>query len=64
MAFEDSLSYNVRSIGGLKSLLFSSEGLVCEFSGQGRLWMQTRCSVPLVGFLHPFRSIKPQKHAN
>jgi len=64
VAFQDSLTYSVRSIGGLKSLLFSSEGLVCEFSGHGRLWIQTRCSVPLVGFLHPFRSIKPQKHAN
>jgi uncharacterized protein (TIGR00266 family) len=62
VAFQDSLTYSVRSVGGLKSLLFSSEGLVCEFSGHGRLWIQTRCSMPLVGFLHPFRSIKPQKH--
>jgi len=64
VAFDDSLSYELQSIGGLKSLLFSKEGLVCEFSGQGRLWIQTRCSSSLVGFLHPFRSIKPQKHAN
>jgi len=62
VAFQDSLTYSVRSVGSLKSLLFSSEGLVCEFSGHGRLWIQTRCSMPLVGFLHPFRSIKPQKH--
>jgi uncharacterized protein (TIGR00266 family) len=64
VAFDDCLSYELKSIGGLKSLLFSKEGLVCEFSGQGRLWIQTRCSGSLVGFLHPFRSIKPQKHAN
>ena len=64
VAFDDSLRYELKSIGGLKSLLFSKEGVVCEFSGEGRLWIQTRCSVPLVGFLHPFRSIKPQKHAN
>jgi len=64
VAFDDSLSYELKSIGGLKSLLFSREGLVCEFSGSGRLWIQTRCSVQLVGFLHPFRSIKPQNHAN
>jgi uncharacterized protein (TIGR00266 family) len=63
VAFQDSLTYNVKSIGGLKSLLFSSEGLVCEFSGSGRLWLQTRGSMSLVTFLHPFRSVQPQKHA-
>ena len=58
VAFEDSLTFKVRSVGGLKSLFFSSEGLVCEFSGRGRLWIQTRNSSALAAFLHPFR---PQK---
>ena len=42
VAFEDSLTFNVRKVGGMKSLFFSGEGLVCEFSGTGRLWIQTR----------------------
>jgi len=58
VAFEESLQFKVRSVGGLKSLFFSSEGLVCEFSGTGRLWIQTRNSGSLAGFLHPFRPVR------
>jgi len=58
VAFEDSLQFKVRSVGGLKSLFFSSEGLVCEFTGTGKLWIQTRNSGSLAGFLHPFRPVK------
>ncbi|MCO4771719.1 MAG: TIGR00266 family protein [Deltaproteobacteria bacterium] len=58
VAFEESLTFNVRSVGGLKSLFFSSEGLVCEFSGHGRLWIQTRNAPALAGFIHPFRRVK------
>ncbi len=58
VGFEDTLTFNVKSIGGMKSLLFSGEGLVCEFSGTGRLWIQTRNAPSLAGFLHPFRPVK------
>jgi len=61
VAFEDTLSFKVRSVGGMKSLFFSSEGLVCEFSGTGRLFLQTRNSAQLAGFLHPFRRVKPKQ---
>ncbi len=57
VAFTSGLAYNVRKLGGLKSLFFSGEGLVCEFSGQGRLWMQTRNPAALASFLHPFRPV-------
>ncbi|MBZ0274295.1 TIGR00266 family protein [bacterium] len=40
-AYEDTLEYKVKKVGGLKSTLLSGEGLVCEFSGKGRLYMQT-----------------------
>jgi uncharacterized protein (AIM24 family) len=60
VAFDDTLTYRVRSVGGLKSLFFSSEGLVCEFSGRGRLWIQTRNASALAAFLHPFRRVKTQ----
>ena len=62
VAFEDSLNYNVELIGGLSfnNLLtgvFGGEGLVCRFSGNGRLWIQTRAMNPLLNFLHPFRPV-------
>jgi uncharacterized protein (TIGR00266 family) len=60
VAFEDSLTFNVRKVGGVKSLFFSGEGLVCEFSGTGRLWFQTRNAPSLASFLHPFRRVKPK----
>jgi uncharacterized protein (TIGR00266 family) len=60
VAFEDSLTFKVKSVGGIKSFFFSGEGLVCEFSGSGKLYIQTRNAPSLAGFLHPFRRIKPQ----
>lgn len=57
VAFDDSLTYSVRT-GGMKSLFFSGEGLVCHFSGRGRLWYQTRSAGALAAFLHPFRPAK------
>ena len=62
VAFEDSLNYSVELIGGLSfnNLLtgvFGGEGLVCRFSGRGRLWIQTRAINPLLNFLHPFRPV-------
>jgi uncharacterized protein (TIGR00266 family) len=56
VAFTGGLSYEVSRVGGLKSLFFSGEGLVCRFSGQGRLWVSTRNPGSLVSFLQPFRS--------
>ncbi len=58
VAFDETLTFNVRSVGGMKSLFFSSEGLVCEFSGRGRLWIQTRNAPAIASFLHPFRRVK------
>ena len=42
VAFTDGLSFNIKKVGGLKSTLFSGEGLVAEFNGTGTLWIQTR----------------------
>lgn len=43
VAFEDSLTYSVsRFGGGWKAFIFGGEGLVCSFTGSGRLWIQTR----------------------
>ncbi len=58
VAFTEGLDYRVRSVAGLKGLFFSGEGLVCEFSGQGRLFIQTRNPSSLAMFLHPFRRVQ------
>ena len=58
LAFTGGLTYNVTRLGGLRGLFASGEGLVCHFSGQGRLWMSTRNSASLVSFLNPFRPVQ------
>ncbi len=58
VAFTDGLDYNIRSVAGMKSLFFSGEGLVCRFSGEGRVWIQTRKVKPLAWWVHPFRRRK------
>ena len=58
VAFTDGLQYNVTKVGGYKSLFFSGEGFVCRFSGQGRVWIQTRKVGPLVSWVWPFRPTK------
>lgn len=58
VAFTAGLEYAVTRVGGLKSLFFSGEGLVCRFTGQGRLWISTRNPGGLVSFLQPFRPVE------
>jgi uncharacterized protein (TIGR00266 family) len=53
VAFEETLDFSVRKVGGLKSTLFSGEGLVCEFTGEGRLWTQTRSPDHFLAWLIP-----------
>lgn len=58
VAFTEGLDYKVSSVGGFKSLFFSGEGLVCRFSGKGKVWVQTRKVKPLALWVHPFRRAK------
>lgn len=58
VAFTDGLQYSVGRIGGYKSLFFSGEGLVCRFSGRGRLWIQTRQVPAFAWWTLPFRPAK------
>lgn len=53
VAFDGTLDFKLRSIGGLKSFLFSGEGLVCEFNGRGSVFVQSRNLRALVGWLTP-----------
>ena len=62
VAFTGGLHYNVESVGGLKSLFFSGEGLVCRFRGQGKLWIQTRHPGAFAGWTWPFRPPPPNNN--
>jgi uncharacterized protein (TIGR00266 family) len=53
VAFDGTLDFKVRGVGGLKSLFFSGEGLVCEFRGRGTIYVQSRNLSSLVGWLTP-----------
>lgn len=61
VAFTGGLSYDVRPVAGLKSLFFSGEGLVCRFSGEGKVWIQTRLAPAFVTWADPFRKVEKKK---
>lgn len=42
VAWQEGVNYTIRKVGGLKSTLFSGEGLVCDFTGEGEVYIQTR----------------------
>jgi uncharacterized protein (AIM24 family) len=58
VGFTEGLEYRVRPFGGMKGLFFSGEGLVCDFTGRGTLFLQTRNPSSLASFLQPFRPVK------
>ena len=60
VGFTDGLEYRIEKVGGLKSFFLSGEGLVCRFSGSGKIWIQTRQPSPFVGWADFFRPIKTE----
>lgn len=54
VGFEGNLEFKIRSAGGgVMGFVASGEGLVCEFNGQGRIYIQSRNVSSLVGWLTP-----------
>jgi uncharacterized protein (TIGR00266 family) len=53
VAFDGTTEYDVRRVGGLRSTLFSGEGLVATFRGPGRVWLQTRSADAFIAWLAP-----------
>jgi uncharacterized protein (TIGR00266 family) len=51
VAFEDTVQYSVRKAGSWKSTILGGEGLVTDFTGPGRVWLQTRSSSDLVSWI-------------
>ena len=64
VAFESTLNYQVTTLPGArpgtnwKSLFLGGEGLVCRFSGKGKVWIQTRQVSRYLGWVHPYRPAK------
>jgi len=42
VAFDETLTFQVKRVGSWKATFFSGEGLVTIFNGRGRLWIQSR----------------------
>ncbi len=53
VAFAEGVRYSVKRVGGLKSTLFSGEGLVCELTGPGKIFIQTRSADAFLAWLIP-----------
>jgi len=53
VAFDGTMGVTPKTIGGLKSTLFSGEGLVIELSGPGKIYIQTRSPQALINWIIP-----------
>jgi uncharacterized protein (TIGR00266 family) len=53
VAFGPGVQWKVKKIAGLFTSLISGEGLVCEFSGRGDVWLQTRSNQAFLDWLIP-----------
>ena len=51
VGWESTVGWKIRGMGGIKSTLFSGEGLVLEFTGRGKVWVQTRTLKGLAGWV-------------
>ena len=53
VAFTEKIGFKVRAIGGIKSTLFSGEGMVVDLTGPGRVLLQTRSTQAFLSWLIP-----------
>ena len=57
VAWEPTLNYRLTRAARIRSFLFSDQ-IIMEFSGRGRLWVQSRNPRSLADWVHPFRGTK------
>ncbi len=53
VAFTETMGFQVRRVGGLKSTFFSGEGMVVDLKGPGRVLLQTRSTDSFLSWLLP-----------
>jgi uncharacterized protein (TIGR00266 family) len=63
VAFPSTVDYRVEPVGGLKATFLSGEGLVCRYSGQGDIYIQTRSAPSFAGWVNPFRPVKTKNQS-
>lgn len=54
VAWEPTVDYSIRGMGSLKSTLLSGEGLAMQFSGRGKVYLQTRTMNSVANWLIPY----------
>ena len=55
VAFEETVQYRIKKASaGLFSTLASGEGLVCEYTGPGKMWVQTRALAAFAQLISKF----------
>ncbi len=57
VAWDPSLQYHLTRSKKIRSFLFSDQ-LLMNFTGQGRLWIQSRSPRTLANWVHPFRPVE------
>jgi len=53
VAFDEGVQFNIKTIGGIKSTMFSGEGIVVELVGPGKVMLQTRSWNAFLSYLIP-----------
>ena len=53
VAFDGTMTVQPKTVGGMKSTLFSGEGLVVELTGPGNIYIQTRSPQALINWIIP-----------
>lgn len=61
VSFSEGMRFDVRPVGGVRSTLFSGEGLVVDLTGPGRVYMQTRSEDAFLAWLIPNMSGNQQQ---
>ena len=61
VAFDATMGVQPKTVGGIKSTLFSGEGLVVELTGPGKIYIQTRSPQALINWIIPQLPPPPSK---
>ncbi|MBI4782999.1 MAG: TIGR00266 family protein [Oscillatoriophycideae cyanobacterium NC_groundwater_1537_Pr4_S-0.65um_50_18] len=64
VALPESMPFKTRSIGGMKTFLFSGEGIVADLTGPGKFFIQTRSQDQFLSWLIPKLPKAPSTSSN
>jgi uncharacterized protein (TIGR00266 family) len=64
VAFSEGIGFRVRTIGGVKSTMFSGEGLVVDLTGPGRVLLQSRSTDHFLAWLIPQLPFERKGHGD